>query len=334
MAEQIARAIRIDRAGALDGDVLGIKGLARSGFATGEELARVLAVAHHRAVGIHHGDAFHQHTAHATMDEDAGVDVLHEEAGLHVVRGVHVDGAFAGDAHVFDGVRLASMTDADAVGDGTIVGAEPGAAFVVPGLAAKADLHAMGERLPVARDRHALMRRLGKLAGGRRQLRGALRIVRAFKHAPGKGVRAAIAAFGVDPDGEDARLDEVKTSAHFQIVEFLARVLIGGDLGLGFELRRLVRELQRGPFAQLDVDRFVHVEDGPMLREAVLMHTGQKDQFVARSRAIHDRLGVVAGFDRMLRGMQQRGQNEEDEETHVWQGWVKVEPSAAPSARA
>ncbi len=126
----------------------------------------MLAVAHHGAVGVHHGDAFHQHAAHATMDEHAGIDVLHEKAGLHVVRGVHVDGAFASDAHVFDGVRLASITDTDAVGDGTIVGAKPSATLVVPGLATKADLHAMGERLPVARDRHALMRRLGELTGG------------------------------------------------------------------------------------------------------------------------------------------------------------------------
>ena len=102
------------------------------------------------------------------MDEHAGIDVLHEEAGLHVVRGIHVDGAFARDADVFDGVRLASMTDTDAIRDGSIVGAKPSASFVMPGLAAKADLHAMRERLPVSRDRNALMRRLGELAGGRR----------------------------------------------------------------------------------------------------------------------------------------------------------------------
>lgn len=313
MAEKVGGAVRIDCARALNGDVLGVKGLARPCFASSQELAGVLAVAHHGAVGVDHRDAFHQHAAHATMDEDAGVDVLHQEAGLHVARGVHVNGAFASDAHVFDGVRLASMADADAVGDGAIVGAEPSAAFIVPGLASKANLHAMGERLPVAGDWHPLMWRLGELAGGRRKLCGALWVVGAFEHAPGKGVRAAVCAFGVDPDGEDARLDEVKASAHFQIVELLACVLIGGDLRFGFELRRLVRELQRGPIAQLDVDRFVHVKDGAVLCEAVLMQAGQKDQFVAGSRAIQDCLRVVAGFDRMLGGVKERGEGEEDE---------------------
>ncbi len=138
-------------------------------------------------------------------------------------------------------------------------------------------------------------------------------IVSALKNAPGKGVCAALSAFGVDPDGEDAWLDQVKASAHFQIVELLARVLIGGDLGLDFELRRLVRELQRGTFAQLDVDRFFHVEYRVVLSEAVLMHTGQKDQFVARHRAIHHRLRVVTGFDRMLGSMKQRREGQKDE---------------------
>jgi glutamyl-tRNA reductase len=50
-----------------------------------------------------------------------------------------------------------------------------------------------------------------------------------------------------------------------------------------------------------------------MLREAVLMQAGQKDQFVARSRAIHHRLRVISGLDGMLSGMQQRRECEEEE---------------------
>jgi hypothetical protein len=61
------------------------------------------------------------------------------------------------------------------------------------------------------------------------------------------------------------------------------------------------------------VDRFVHVKDGAVLCEAVLMQAGQKDQFVAGSRAIQDCLRVVAGFDRMLGGVKERGEGEEDE---------------------
>ena len=78
-------------------------------------------------------------------------------------------------------------------------------------------------------------------------------------------------------------------------------------------LRRAVRELQRGAFAQLDVDRFVHVKDGAMLREAMLMQPGQKNQFVGRSRTIHHGLRIVAGLDRMLRSMQQRRESEDEE---------------------
>ena len=55
-----------------------------------------------------------------------------------------------------------------------------------------------------------------------------------------------------------------------------------------------------------------------MLREAVLMQAGQKDQFVTRSRSIYDGLWIVAGLDGMLRSMKQRREGEKEEKTHGW----------------
>jgi hypothetical protein len=50
-----------------------------------------------------------------------------------------------------------------------------------------------------------------------------------------------------------------------------------------------------------------------MLGEAMLMQAWQKDEFVARSRAIHDGLRIVAGLDGMLRSMKQRREGEKEE---------------------
>ena len=81
MAEQGAAAVRIERTGELHRDVLGVERFAGADLAAGEELARVFAVHHHRAHGVGHRDALHEHVTDAAMDEHAGVDVLHQPAG-------------------------------------------------------------------------------------------------------------------------------------------------------------------------------------------------------------------------------------------------------------
>ena len=88
MAEQGAAAVRIERAGELHRDVLGVERFARADFAAGQELARVFAIHHHRTHGVGHRDALDEHVTHAAVDEHAGIDVLHQPAGQVVMGGV------------------------------------------------------------------------------------------------------------------------------------------------------------------------------------------------------------------------------------------------------
>ena len=214
MAEQGAAALRIERAGELHRDVLGVERFARADLAAGEELTRVLAVHHHRAHGVGHRDALDEHVADTSMDEHAGVDVLHETAGLVIVGGIEIDGSLARDADAGDILRLAAVADADAVGLRGVVGHEPQAAGTVAGLIREADLHPVAEFLPIARDGDALVRGVEELAV-----------------APRDGVRGAVLAARhsdrVDGAAEelgaiDFALLHVVGAADLEVVDLLA----------------------------------------------------------------------------------------------------------------
>ena len=231
------------------------------------------------------------------------------------MRGIHVDGALPGDSHALDCFRLPPVSDADAVGRGAVVGDEPGAPFVVPGPVSEADLHAVRELLPVSRDRDARLRRLTKPGCRLFEPGTALRIVGALEYAPRERVRVAIVS--VDLYREDAGFGKVKRASHGQVVELLSSVLVGGDLGYGFEHRGVVRELQRRPRLEVDMNGFVDKEQRTMPARPVLMQARLEYQAVVRGGAIDDGLRIVAGPDDMLVGVEKRGRTKDQEErTH------------------
>ena len=232
------------------------------------------------------------------MGEHAGVDVLHEETRLDIVRGVHVDRALAGDTDAGDDVGLAAVADADAVGLGAVVADIPDAADVVAGLAAELRLHAVAEFLPVARDRRALVGGVAELV------------------TPREGVGLAVFAFAVRDDGEFADAAQVVVAADLEVVEFLARVLVGRDLAELLQFAEVVGQLERRAGHQFDFDGLVDVEDRAMLREAVLMQSRQEGQLVAGRGGIEDRLRVIARLDLMF-GREEGRRKEEGEEAHV-----------------
>ena len=266
MAEQGAAAVRIDGAGELHRDVLGVEGLARPDLAAGEELARMFAIHHHGAHGVGQRDTLDEHVADAAMDEHAGVDVLHQPAGEVIVRSVEIDGALAGDTHAGDILLLQSVADADAVGLGSVVGDEPEAAGAVTGLVGELDLHAVAQFLPVARDRDALVRGVEELAV-----------------APGDRVRGAVLA-ARDDDRVDRAAEEfgafdlgllhVVGAANLEVIELLARILVGRDLTDAFLTADVIGQFERGASHQFDFDGLLDVEDRAVLLQPVLVQSG------------------------------------------------------------
>ena len=307
MAEQGAAALRIERAGELHRDVLGVERFARADLAAGQELTRVFAVHHHRAHGVGHRDALDEHVTDAAMDEHAGVDILHQPAGQVVMGGVEVDGALAGDADAGDGLRLTTVADADAVGLRGVVGHEPQAAGAVAGLVREADLHPVAEFLPVARDGDALVGRLEE-----------------FAVAPGDGVGGAVLTAG-DDDRVDRTAEELGAvdlaflhivgATDLEVIDLLARILVGRDLADAFLVTDAIGQLERRTGHQFDLDGLVDVQDRAVLLEAVLMQARQEGELIAGCGRIHHGLRVVARLDLMF-GREEGGREKEGEETH------------------
>ena len=174
--KQVGGAVGIDRPRPLNGDVLGVEGLPGTDFATWQEFTRMLAIAHHRAIGIFHGDPLDHDSTHPAMNQHAGVDVLHQAAGLRVLRTVHVNRSLAEDVDLFDVLSLSPMTDADTVSHWAIVGDEPQAPSAVSRAVFEADFYTMAQRLPVAGDRDLLVWRVEDFAvAPRKRIRHAVR---------------------------------------------------------------------------------------------------------------------------------------------------------------
>ena len=199
------------------------------------------------------------------------------------------------------------MADTDAVGLRGVVGDEPEAAGAVTGLVREADLHPVAEFLPVARDRDALVRGVEELAV-----------------APGDRVGGAILA-ARDDDRVDRAAEELRPvdlgllhvvgAADLEVIELLARILVGRDLADAFLAADVVGQLEGGAGHQLDLDGLIDIEDRAVLLQAVLVEARQEGQLVAGRGRIHHRLRVIARLD-LVFGREQGGREQEGEEAH------------------